>query len=199
MTSYKTHCGKNACKTRKPILQAMDMQPWPTVQSFTLKLGSVRRVFLSTFQAWRVSDTDAHRHHPIQCARGVILLQECWSFILRETAKKREREKKSLMWLYLNKWFLFPLAGSFRMRAIWKTTLEKQPSLFVQMQKHSRVALWSLEINITGGGVHTSESKIISTSNTTGRREARSTRKGKWNIVSKKYKWKKYGKEYGYL
>lgn len=43
-----------------------------------------------------MSDTDAHRHRPIQCARGVILLQECWSFILGETAKKREREKKKV-------------------------------------------------------------------------------------------------------
>lgn len=126
-----------------------------------------------------------HGCHP---SSGVL------EFLLRRNCREKRKRENWLTWLYLNKWFLFPLAGWFRKRAIWKTTLEKQPSLFVQMQKHSRVALWSLEINITGGGVHTSESKIISTSNTKGRKEARSTRKGKWNIVSKKYKYveKKY-------
>jgi len=108
-------------------------------------------------------------------------------FHLRRNCGKKRKGENWLTWLYLNKWFPFPLAGSFRKRAIWKAALKKQPSLFVQMQKHSRVALWSLEINITGGGVHTSERKIISTSSTTGRREPRSTRKGKWNTVSKKY------------
>jgi len=55
---------------------------------------SAKTVFLSTFQAWHVSDTDAHRHHPIQCAMGAILSQEFWSFFLGETVGEKKREKK---------------------------------------------------------------------------------------------------------
>lgn len=101
---------------------------------------SAKTVFLSTFQAWHVSDTDAHRHRPIQCAMGVILPQQCWSFFLGETVEKK-KERKLVNMIIFEQVIPVPLGWFIRKRAIWKTTLEKQPSLFVQMQKHSRVAL----------------------------------------------------------